>query len=67
MWLNIHHRHRYPKPDPVVYYCQHCGHGAKNPGGYSIPGPRVKVDSWSKHWGRSCCPACGASTPPKKW
>ena len=67
MWLNIHHRHRYPKPDPVVYYCQHCGHGAKNPGGYSIPGPRVKVDSWSKHWGRSYCPVCATSTPPKKW
>ena len=61
MWLNIHHSHLRPKPDPVVYYCRHCGHGAKN------NSSRVRVDSWAKHWGGHCCPACGASTPPKKW
>ncbi len=62
MWLNIHHRHMREKQKSVVYYCRHCGFGAS-----SWNGARVKHDTWQAHWGGCRCPACGASTPPKKW
>jgi len=61
MFLNIHHRHLRPKSEPVVFYCQHCGHGARQ------VGARVRKDSWFAHSRTNGCPACGATTPPKKW
>ena len=61
MFLNIHHRPLRLPPEPVVFFCRHCGHGSKR------DGERIRKGSWAAHWGGEGCPDCGASTPPKRW